>query len=98
MHYSGMTRKIDKLGRMAIPKSMRKHLGWPDGATIDISLCGHYIMLSAETERQTTPITLVNTGPLWDELLIHITKLTDKDALIILELIQRLTKDNPTPE
>ena len=90
MKFSGITRKIDSLGRIVIPVDIRRHLNWTDDTSIEINLFGKYLLLRAEVERQSEQIIFENTNPVTDELLINIPKLDDYDAFIILELIQRL--------
>jgi len=42
---AGMTRKIDDLGRVSIPKEARKNLGWFSGDEIEIIFDGKQVIL-----------------------------------------------------
>lgn len=43
---SGIIRRIDDLGRIAIPKELRRHLNIKDGAALEMTLDGKNIILS----------------------------------------------------
>ena len=45
MKTSGVSRKIDEVGRIVIPKSIRKKQGLIDGTPLDISLEGDKIIM-----------------------------------------------------
>ena len=42
---TGMSRKVDELGRIVIPIEIRRSLGIEEGTLIDMSLNGHDIIL-----------------------------------------------------
>ena len=42
---TGMSRKVDELGRVVIPKELRRSLGIEEGDLIEISLKGHDVIL-----------------------------------------------------
>ncbi len=42
---TGISRKVDELGRVVIPKELRKNLGIEEGDLIEISLKGHDVIL-----------------------------------------------------
>ncbi len=42
---SGIVRKIDELGRIVIPKEIRRVLGWVDGDPIEIFTDGETVVL-----------------------------------------------------
>lgn len=42
---TGISRKVDELGRIVIPKEIRKSLGIEEGDLIEINLKGHEITL-----------------------------------------------------
>ena len=45
MKHTGIVRKIDHLGRIVLPKELRKTLDLPDGTPMDISLKDDTILL-----------------------------------------------------
>ena len=45
MKYTGITRKIDELGRIVIPKEIRKNLSIKDGELLEIYIDNDYIVL-----------------------------------------------------
>lgn len=49
----GISRRIDDLGRLVIPKEIRKTLGWQEGDLVDILMIGKEIRLSRiDTEKK----------------------------------------------
>ena len=92
MKISGITRKLDKLGRVVIPMDVRRSLGWEEETVIEISQFGRYLLLHAEKDRQSMPIELGTASPVLDEIMATLPQLSDQDALLILELMQRLSK------
>ena len=42
---TGISRKVDELGRVVIPKELRKNLGIEEGDLLEISLKGQYVIL-----------------------------------------------------
>ena len=42
---TGISRKVDELGRIVIPRELRKNLGIEEGDLIEISLKGHDVIL-----------------------------------------------------
>ena len=47
---SGMTRRIDDLGRICLPKEMRRNLGFEIDTKIDINFSGQSIVLTKHHE------------------------------------------------
>ena len=92
MKISGITRKLDKLGRVVIPMDVRRSLDWKDETVIEISQFGRYLLLHAEKDRQSVPIELWTASPVLDEIMNTLPQLSDQDALMILELMQRLVR------
>ena len=92
MKISGITRKLDKLGRVVIPMDVRRSLDWKDETVIEISQFGRYLLLHAEKDRQSVPIELGIASPVLDEIMNTLPQLSDQDALMILELMQRLVR------
>ena len=77
MKQSGIARKLDKLGRIVVP--------------IEISLFGHYILLHKYEDSSAASIELKQGGPILSELYEALNNLSDKDALMVLELLRRFT-------
>ena len=92
MKISGITRKLDKLGRVVIPMDVRRSLDWKDETVIEISQFGRYLLLHAEKDRQSVPIELGTASPVLHDIMSTLPQLSDQDALMILELMQRLVK------
>lgn len=92
MKLNGLRRRIDSLGRVVIPVDIRRYLGWAEGANIEMTLFGQYLLLSAESVRPLQPIVIESSSPIIDEILRDLDKLSEQDALIISELMQRLVK------
>ena len=92
MKISGITRKLDKLGRVVIPMDVRRSLDWQEETVIEISQFGRYLLLHAEKDRQSMPIELGIARPVLDDIMNTLHQLSDQDALLILELMQRLVK------
>jgi transcriptional pleiotropic regulator of transition state genes len=51
MHPTGMTRKIDSLGRVVLPAEIRRVFGLREGDLVDISVDGHSIVLAKVEQR-----------------------------------------------
>ena len=92
MKISGITRKLDKLGRVVIQMDVRRSLDWQEETVIEISQFGRYLLLHAEKDRQSMPIELGIASPVLDDIMNTLPQLSDQDALLILELMQRLVK------
>ena len=69
MKISGITRKLDKLGRVVIPMDVRRSLDWQEETVIEISQFGRYLLLHAEKDRQSVPIELGTASPVLDEIM-----------------------------
>lgn len=89
MKQSGIARKLDKLGRIVVPIEARRSLGWEDTTPIEISLFGHYILLHEYEDTGAAPIELKQRSPLLNELNEVLNKLSDKDTLMVMELLKR---------
>lgn len=48
---TGISRKVDELGRVVIPKELRKNLGIEEGDLIEISLKGHDVILRKANQK-----------------------------------------------
>ena len=91
MKQSGIARKLDKLGRIVVPIEARRVLGWEDTTPIEISLFGHCILLHKYEDSSAASIELKQGGPILSELYEALNNLSDKDALMVLELLRRFT-------
>lgn len=94
MKISGITRNLDKLGRLVIPMDIRRSLNWQENTPLEISQFGRYLLLCAAGERQSVPIELGTASPVLDEIMMLLPKLSERDGIMILELMQRLTKED----
>ncbi len=91
MKQSGIARKLDKLGRIVVPVEARRSLGWEDTTPIEISLFGHYILLHEYEDNSAAPVELKQSGPILSELYETLNGLSDKDTLMILDLMKRFS-------
>lgn len=48
---TGMSRKVDELGRVVIPKELRRSLEIEEGDLIEISLKGHDVILKKVSQK-----------------------------------------------
>ncbi len=51
MHSTGMTRKVDSLGRVVLPAELRRVFGLREGDLVDIAVDGHHIVLTKVEQR-----------------------------------------------
>ena len=51
LHSTGMTRKVDSLGRVVLPAEMRRVFGIREGDLVDIAVDGHHIVLTKVEQR-----------------------------------------------
>ena len=51
MHSTGMTRKVDSLGRVVLPAEMRRVFGIREGDLVDIAVDGQHIVLTKVEQR-----------------------------------------------
>ena len=74
---SGIIRRMDELGRVAIPKEIRRACGWEEGAPIEIVLDGETVVLQLYRNNQ-------RLGDLLNELigLMEERGLDDKENLL----------------
>lgn len=91
MKQSGIARKLDKLGRIVVPVEARRSLGWEDTTPIEISLFGHYILLHEYEDNSAAPVEPKQGGPVLNELYEALNGLSDKDTLMVLDLLKRFT-------
>lgn len=82
MEATGVVRKIDELGRIVIPKEIRKSLGIKDGASLAIYTDKDIVAL-----KKCSPLgNLVEVSNAFSETVYNVTKkemfITDKDAIV----------------
>lgn len=51
MRSTGMTRKVDSLGRVVLPAEMRRVFGIREGDLVEIGVDGHHIVLTKVEQR-----------------------------------------------
>ena len=51
MRSTGMTRKVDSLGRVVLPAEMRRVFGIREGDLVEIAVDGHHIVLTKVEQR-----------------------------------------------
>jgi transcriptional pleiotropic regulator of transition state genes len=51
LHSTGMTRKVDSLGRVVLPAEMRRVFGIREGDLVDIAVDGQHIVLTKVEQR-----------------------------------------------
>ena len=51
MRTTGMTRKVDSLGRVVLPAEMRRVFGIREGDLVEIAVDGHHIVLTKVEQR-----------------------------------------------
>ena len=86
---NGIARRLDKMGRIVIPIEAWRSLGWKDTTSIEISLFGNDILLHEYENESAAPVSSERFSPLQNEVSEAINQLSDQDALMILNLLQR---------
>lgn len=86
----GITRKLDQLGRIVVPKECRRELGWEENAQITICPFGRYILLKAQEDKKSAKTKTDN--PIIKNIRESMQNVADSDLLLILELVQRLSE------
>lgn len=86
---SGMVRKVDRHGRIVLPKDLRQELGWADNTPIEVSQFGRYVLLHKQKDKPSVPIYSTTESPVSQELTELLHQLSDKDTLLVLKLLQR---------
>lgn len=89
MSISGVSRPLDKLGRLVIPSEIRKSLGLTPGDTLNIYVHGSNLLLRSHKD-QTAPSMIP--PPLIEELIQAASNLSENDVLMIIDLINRINK------
>lgn len=92
MKSEGITRGLDALGRIVIPKECRKELGWSDNAKITICPFGQYILLKAQGDQKNS-LTSPN-NPIINDIAKELKQIVDSDLLLILEFVHRLAHNS----
>lgn len=89
MSIRGVSRPLDKLGRLVIPSEIRKSLGLNPGDALDIHVHGNNLLLRSHKE-QLTPSVIPS--PLIDELIQAASNLSENDVLMFIDLINRVAR------
>lgn len=74
-----VSRKIDQLGRVVIPKQIRDYLNWHEGDKLSMELTDGVVTITKATDNMTTA-----------ELLAVASTLTDAQAEAALQYVQSL--------
>ena len=72
MKSTGIVRRIDDLGRVVIPKEIRRTLGVKEGDPLEIGVDGDKVVLWKYFPSDTTPVNL--TGEELEHLRLHVSK------------------------
>ena len=79
---------LDEQGRLIIPVAARRDLGWGPETGLTVGTLGRYLLLW-EPDRE-TPLRAHPAGPMQRELLRRLEVMRDDDALLILEVLDRI--------
>lgn len=91
MKPTGIARKLDKLGRIVVPMEARRELGWSENTYLEICQFGGYILLHANDSQEAAAVRLTAENPVAREVVDTINNLSDKDMLLALDLLHRLS-------
>lgn len=93
MKIKGISRKVDDLGRIVIPKEMRRALKWDEKELLDITEFGKYVLVCAHRDNEEQ---LHETNGLDDPIRKEIIKilgtLSADDILCVHQLLLRLER------
>ncbi|HWQ51798.1 MAG TPA: AbrB/MazE/SpoVT family DNA-binding domain-containing protein [Terriglobales bacterium] len=91
MRQSGSVRKLDGLGTIVVPAGARRVLGPTGGTEIEISRFGRYILLHAWEDEKAVPVEPGRGNPVAAELTEILDGLSDRDMLLALDILRRLS-------
>lgn len=89
MNHMGISRKIDGLGRIVIPKEIRHEFGWSDRELIDIIPFGQYVILQAHGTGKQPKSKPDLKNPIYDDIILGLHALQNNDLLWVSQIIQR---------
>lgn len=79
---------LDEQGRLILPEAVRRDLGCGPETGLAVGTLGRYLLLW-EPDRE-TPLRADPTGPMQRELLRRLGAMRDDDALVFLEVLDRI--------
>lgn len=82
MKTTGVIRRIDELGRIVIPKEIRKNLRIKSGENLEIYVSGENIVLSKYSPIENIETTIENYINIFGQVLRHNIIVTDRDKVI----------------
>lgn len=97
MGQKGVTRKLDKHGRIVIPIEIGQLLGWTAHTPIEIGQLGRYILPYTQGESDAKP-TPARENPALRETEGVLGKLSDQDLLLAWGILHRLAKQQRETE
>lgn len=90
MSIKGISRPLDKLGRLVIPSEIRRSLELQKGDTLDIYVHGGNLLLCSHKEpNQPTELP----AQLVEELIQAANELSENDVLMFIDLIKRVSSN-----
>lgn len=82
MKTTGVIRRIDELGRIVIPKEIRKNLRIKNGESLEFFLDGDYIMLKKFSQIESLENVSVDYVEAFNQVIKHNIIVTDRDKII----------------
>lgn len=82
MKTTGVIRRIDELGRIVIPKEIRKNLRIKNGESLEFFLDGDYIMLKKFSQIESLENVSVDYVEAFNQVIKHNIIVTDRDKVI----------------
>lgn len=82
MKTTGVIRRIDELGRIVIPKEIRKNLRIKNGESLEFFLDGDYIMLKKFSQIESLENVSVDYVEAFNQVIRHNIIVTDRDKVI----------------
>lgn len=90
MIFNGVSRNVDDLGRIVVPKEIRRILDWKDKELLDIKLFGKYVLICAHEDNDSLTVTADCENPICHDIISCLKKLSADDLLCIYQVIKRL--------
>lgn len=88
MKSTGISRELDSLGRIVIPKEIRSAHGWQTKTPLDIFTHGEMLVITGPDEPVEDASPLPSDHPLMQEVLDGIRRLSDDKLLLCLDLMR----------
>ena len=83
MKTTGVIRRIDELGRIVIPKEIRRNLGIRDGESIEIFIDDNSIILKKHSRLANTSDIIEKLGTLTHDIMNYNIIITDREKVIL---------------